>query len=551
MDKHNNKPTLLTGLLVGVMLAVALIAVFFLATRAVGTPFVPFDMFDWVGRVLPGEIITFGIDLIVNTITTFQLGETSSAAKTAEQIMAVGGMFITCVIGSGILFLILNRVKVTARYLPGLLLGLVIGAPVMFISSQVNLNATTSTFVSSVWTILAFVVWGIAVNWAYDRLNAAGEEAKTETLPDGVEQIDRRNFLVRLGGATAAITVVGGGVGLLLGQNEAAGQEIALNVAEGEGAEPWSASNELPNANDPLEPAPGTRPELTPLDNHYRIDINTLPPVVNEDEWTLQISGLVENPTNLTLAEIRDNYEPMHQFVTLACISNRVGGDLTSTTLWTGVPLKNILAQVKPSQDATHLKITSADNFDEYLAIDTANNDERVMLAYAWDGLPLKTKHGFPLRVYIPNHYGMKQPKWITTIEAVAEWQPGWWVRRGWDRDAIMHTTSVIDTVAVDDVIPGEGDAKLIPIGGIAHAGNRGISRVEVQVDGGDWVEAELRRPLSETTWVIWRYNWPFQTGTHTFAVRTYDGEGAAQIETVASPRPSGATGIYTVSETI
>lgn len=550
MDKHT-KPTIQTGLMVGILLTAGLVAVFFLATRAFGTPFAPFDVFDWSAKILPGALISFGIENIVNLISTFRLGETSSAAKTAEHVMAVVGMFITCVIASGVLFAILNRVKVTSRYLPGLILGLVIGAPVMLISRQVNLSASTSPFISSLWIVVAFIGWGVAVNWAYDRLTLLDEKPKNDAVPDGVQQLDRRRFLVTLGGASAVITVVGGGVGLLLGQKEETTQQVALNTPDDEAVKPWSDDNPLPNTNDPVQPAPGTRPELTPLDEHYRIDINTLPPVVNEDDWMLQISGLVENPTNLKLNEIVENYEPRNQFVTLACISNRVGGDLTSTTLWTGVPLKNILSQVKPTANATHLKITSADNFDEYVAIDTVNNDERIMLAYAWDGLPLKTQHGFPLRVYIPNHYGMKQPKWITTIEAVAEWQPGWWVRRGWDKDAIMKTTSVIDTVAVNDIIAGEGDAKFVPLGGIAHAGARGISKVEVQTDDGDWVEAELRQPLSETTWVIWRYNWPFQSGSHTFSVRTYDADGTPQSTVEAPPHPSGASGIDSVRETV
>jgi hypothetical protein len=140
----------------------------------------------------------------------------------------------------------------------------------------------------------------------------------------------------------------------------------------------------------------------------------------------------------------------------------------------------------------------------------------------------------------------MKQPKWIQTIEVIDEWQEGYWVRRGWDRDALMKATSVIDTVAVDMMLVEADSSLLIPIGGIAHAGARGISKVEIQVDEGEWVEAQTRQPLSDTTWVIWRYDWPFEEGEHTFAVRCTEGDGTPQIETVSSSRPSGATGIHT-----
>jgi hypothetical protein len=171
--------------------------------------------------------------------------------------------------------------------------------------------------------------------------------------------------------------------------------------------------------------------------------------------------------------------------------------------------------------------------------------DRRIMLTYSWDDLPLPPEHGFPLRIYIPDLYGMKQPKWITRIELFPTDEEGYWVRRGWDEVARVRSTSVIDTVAVDSAIQ-ESDNTIVPIGGIAYAGARGISKVEVRVDGGAWQEAQLREPISELTWVIWRYDWPFQAGEHTFAVRCRDGGGAAQPEDYRDTRPSGATGIHT-----
>ncbi|MGZ4964962.1 MAG: molybdopterin-dependent oxidoreductase, partial [Limisphaerales bacterium] len=110
---------------------------------------------------------------------------------------------------------------------------------------------------------------------------------------------------------------------------------------------------------------------------------------------------------------------------------------------------------------------------------------------------------------------------------------------------ARMKATSVIDTVAVDMTIVAADQKKLVPIGGIAHAGDRGISKVEVRMDNGPWESAALRAPLSDLTWVIWRYDWPFQSGKHTFTVRCFDGHGTPQSETQAPPEPSGATGLH------
>ena len=124
------------------------------------------------------------------------------------------------------------------------------------------------------------------------------------------------------------------------------------------------------------------------------------------------------------------------------------------------------------------------------------------------------------------------------------EYQEGYWVERGWDETAQVKTTSVIDTVAVEAVLE-QGDQLSVPVGGIAFSGDRGISKVEVRVDNGPWGAAQLRSPLSETTWVIWRYDWPFEAGAHTFEVRCTERDGSPQIEDVRKSRPSGASGIH------
>ncbi|MBI1282658.1 MAG: molybdopterin-dependent oxidoreductase [Anaerolineaceae bacterium] len=548
MDKIR-KPTIWTGVLVGVCLTAPLIAVFYLVQQLVGTVFVPFDVFDWVGRVAPGGLVRFGIETIVQIITTLKIGNLDSAAKTAEQTMAISGMFVTCVVVSAVLYGLLPRFKTSQVPLAGLVAGLIIGVPVMLISAAVDINSTQSELVNAIWILLGFMVWGLALGWVYNRLTVSSVTTASESAM--VESIDRRNFLIRLGGATAAITLVGAGLGAALRRTTAPSNEVALNTdTSGAALQPWSATHKLPNDGDPVIPAAGTRPELTPVGQHYRIDINTIPPRIAESEWKLSVGGLVDEPFEMTLAELKSKYQPVDEFVTLACISNPLAGELTSTTRWTGVKLKDFVADMHLKSNATHLKITSADNFDEFVDIETINKDERVMLAYEWDGLPLAVDHGFPLRVYIPNHYGMKQPKWITTIEAVDSWHEGWWVRRGWDKDAIMEATSVIDTVAVNDTVTKD-DKKLIPIGGIAHAGSRGISKVELKVDDADWVEAELRKPISDVTWVIWRYDWPFSEGSHTFTVRCTDGEGTLQKEANRTPGPGGATGWHHIGQTV
>src|SRR5215471_3463926 len=153
------------------------------------------------------------------------------------------------------------------------------------------------------------------------------------TAPSAAERGDRRRFLARFAGVATVVAVVAAAIGKVGGQREA-----AAPAAGG----PWSATHPFPNAGATVQPAPGTRSELTPVSQHYRIDINTSPPSISEASWRLKIHGLVVRPLEWTLADLRAR-PTMHQFITLSCISNTVGGDLIGTTRWSGVSLQQLL----------------------------------------------------------------------------------------------------------------------------------------------------------------------------------------------------------------
>lgn len=535
------KRNLLIGALVGLLLTAALTAVLYLGNQAAGLPFVPFALFDWITRILPGPVVTFGIDLMIDTMLALNVG-VADTAKTAEQIGAIFQfLFIGTVLAAAAFALFRNRQTQPDR-ITGLAAGALFGLPLVGVSIAIG-QGTANPAVSMVVLLALFLAWGVALVWSYNRLYAPVVSEPADVEAAAVERLDRRQFLIRLGAATATITVAGVGVGNLLAQASRRRQEEMVAETAAYNAE-VSSRIAFPNANDPVVPVPGTRPEYTPLKDHYKVFIRTQPTVIDGATWTLPITGLVDNPLMLTLDDLRNNYTARDQYVTLSCISGRVGTDLIGTTLWTGVSLQELLADVRPAENAKYLFITCGDGFYETVSLDLINQDERIMLAYAWDGQPIPTDHGFPLRIYIPDRYGMKQPKWITAIEVTDQYIEGYWVERGWDEVARMNATSVIDVVAVDHIIEN-GDQRLVPVGGIAHAGARGISKVEVSVDDGPWQEAQLRSPLSETTWVLWRYDWPFAAGNHTFRVRCADGDGTPQIEEPRGARPTGSTGIH------
>lgn len=541
------KPSFLTGLLWGALFTIALLAVFFAGYSVAALSFPPFEVFDWMARVLPGDVITFGIDTMVNLITAFGL-PTSETAKVAEQIMGIGLTIGIGAVAAMIFFFVMNVTqKKRNEFVPGLTLGLSLAIPFILFGLAVPSSLTaTEPIRGIIWIGGAFVLWGLALSYLWNNLTFANVSATDKTV--SAEALDRRSFLVRVGAGTATIFVVGAGVGALMRRTTTE----AVNTLPAASIDPSATqavvnAEPLPNAGDPVVAAPGTRPEITPIDNHYRIDINSVPPTVEEVGYVLPILNAMngnELVAEMTLDEIR-SMPATDAYITMSCISNRLGGDLISTTRWTGVSMQYFLEQVGVPEGATHLRITSADGFDEVVALDIIAEDERVMLAYAWDGEPLRQRHGFPLRIHIPNRFGMKQPKWITQMEFLNADQDGYWVRRGWSKDALVRATSVIDTVAVNDHMEIDGRT-LIPVGGIAWASVRGISRVEVRVDSGEWQEAQLRSPVSDRTWTIWRYDWEFSEGSHQFEVRCQEGDGTPQVEAVNPVRPDGATGIDT-----
>ena len=420
----------------------------------------------------------------------------------------------------------------------GLIIGLFFGIPMTLVSLPMG-QSTMNPVVTAIVLMALFLLWGLTLNWTCRRTAGPAAAATAAAgAEDTASVINRRQFLVRLGATTATITVAGAGLGMVLNQEERARFDQAVDTTM-----PPMPRRPLPNDGDPVTPAPGTRPEYTPVEDHYQVFLRTEPTFIDISNWILPITGLVANPMEMTIDQLRA-YPARDQYVTLSCISGRIATTLISTTWWTGVSLQTLLADWQPLPNARYLLIKSADGFFETVDLALINSDERIMLCYAWDGEPLPFDHGFPLRIWLPDRYGMKQPKWIISIEVTDEYREGYWVERGWDEVAQVQTTSVIDTVAVRNVVD-QGGQRLVPVGGIAFAGARGISKVQVRVDGGPWQDAQLRTPLSETTWVIWRYDWPFAAGDHNFEVRCAELNGTPQIEEQRGNRPSGATGIH------
>jgi DMSO/TMAO reductase YedYZ molybdopterin-dependent catalytic subunit len=301
----------------------------------------------------------------------------------------------------------------------------------------------------------------------------------------------------------------------------------------------------------PSELLPFFASEITPNDRFYRIDINVAIPTIIADMWKLRITGLIDNPLEFTYGELK-SLPSMEEYATLECVSNKVGGDLISTALWKGVSLKSVLemAQVKP--EATYVVFRCFDGYDVGIPLEKGL-EETTLLAYEMNRATLPTNHGFPVRAIVPGIYGMMNAKWVTEIELVNTVYEGFWQRKGWSNEAKykIHSTIVAPGSALSNRFGSLGMSTTVtvgnkvPIAGIAFAGNEGISKVEVSMDGGNsWQEAKMKDPISINSWVLWYMEWnPVSEGRHVMSVRATDGTGKIQPVGFHEPFPDGSSG--------
>ncbi len=270
-------------------------------------------------------------------------------------------------------------------------------------------------------------------------------------------------------------------------------------------------------------------------------NIEALDPNLSPERWQLEIGGLVKSPRAFSLMDLRA-LPGVTSERTLHCISNPVGGDLIGNIVWTGVSFKALLEGVGVQPGARWVTWRAADGYVESLPLRDIYDSE-VLLVYEANGQPLERRHGFPLRVLIPNRLGMKQPKWLTRVELSATEATGYWAERDWTRTGFLETFSRIDEPR-GVVIARKTQA----IRGVAFAGTKAITRVEVSLNGGaTWLEAGLQRRRSSHAWTLWSLSWtPAAVGPYRLTVRAY-ADGVMQTKVQRESLPEAATGWHSL----
>ena len=393
---------------------------------------------------------------------------------------------------------------------------------------------------------------GIAVLLALVRQVSLPEDPDPERLePERVAAgggrpgagMDRRQFFVT-GGVVVGLAALAGGGGRLLQRRFAVASARERLVLP----RPASPAPALPAGADLSPTVPGLTPLVTRNADFYRIDTALTVPQIDPSSYSLRLTGMFDSPRSFTLAELFDRPDVFERDVTLTCVSNEVGGTLAGNARWLGVPLAPLLREAGIRPASSQLVCRSVDGMTIGAPTRSALDVDGAMLAFGMNGEPLPVEHGFPVRMVIPGLYGyVSACKWLASIEASTfDAFDAYWVQRGWTKQGPIKVESRIDTPAAGSTFRAGRRA----IAGVAWAQDRGIGRVEVRVDAGEWQDARLSPEAGRDIWRQWVLPEDFAPGRHTVMVRATTADGEVQPEALADPYPSGATGWHTVQVT-
>ncbi|SDF76463.1 DMSO/TMAO reductase YedYZ, molybdopterin-dependent catalytic subunit [Blastococcus aurantiacus] len=352
--------------------------------------------------------------------------------------------------------------------------------------------------------------------------------------------LDRRRFFLTGAAAVGVAAVTGGGGRLLQRSTEVTSLRAGIRLPT-----PSSPAAALPAGADLSRGIEGLTPLTTRNGEFYRIDTALIAPRIRPADYRLELTGMFDSPRTYTLDDLFERDDVIERDITLTCVSNEVGGALVGSARWIGVPLAALLREngLRPGSD--QLLCRSEDGMTIGAPTRSALEVEDAMLAFGMNGEPLPVIHGFPVRMIIPGLYGyVSACKWLVSIEATTfDAFDAYWIERDWAVDGPIRIASRIDTPDMRREFPAGRRA----IAGVAWAQTRGIAKVEVRVDDGDWAEARLSPEVDADLWRQWVLPHDFTPGRHVLTVRATGADGEVQTDERADPFPAGSTGLHSV----
>ncbi len=358
----------------------------------------------------------------------------------------------------------------------------------------------------------------------------------------------RRRFLQGAGGAAVVAAATGAAAaGVRSSQSAITRQRSAITLPSAAGpSSPPPQGSFLPEGADlGIE---GISDLVTASEDFYRIDTALVVPVVDASRWSLRITGLVDREIEITFDELLAS-PLIERYVTLACVSNTVGGNLTGNARWLGLPVRELLTRAGVRAGADMVLSRSADGFTAGTPLEALTDGRDALLAVGMNGEPLPVEHGFPVRLVVPGLYGfVSATKWVTELKVTRFADDrAYWSTRGWSERGPVKTSCRVDLPRTNASVPAGG----VIVAGVAWAQHRGVASVEVRVDGGAWRTTDLARPISADTWCQYSATLTMEAGPHTVQARAIDTDGDVQSDAFVAPAPDGAEGLHTVTFTV
>jgi DMSO/TMAO reductase YedYZ molybdopterin-dependent catalytic subunit len=500
---------------VALLASLACAAASFVARFAFDAPLVPELLAHFIFAVMPISIIEVGVGLL---------------GPFAKQLAFAGCvvLYLLALLGAAVAFIRFSerfKNRAPSSALASAFAGLVWAATVFLVipilgGGLLGEYLRQGPVFTSLSLLAVFAVYGAAL-----RLVSAFYIGRPEIALANNHRLNRRRLVRGIGYAVVAV----------------AAYEVASSFLTG-----WwrSGSGKVKGGDGVFPNVDGLTLEVTPTDDFYVVSKNPFDPQVDAARWVLEVAGFVQNPLTLTYEDIK-RLPSVEHYATLQCIDNKVGGDLIGNASWRGVRLRDVLEKAGLKEGVVDIVLRASDDYRDSIPLDRALADGTI-LAYEMNGEALTQAHGYPLRLIVPGIYGMKNVKWIKRIEPVNSDFKGYWQARGWDDRAEYKTTSRIDVAEYN----ADGEAT---IAGMAFAGDRGVSGVEVSTDGGKtWMPAEIKPAASQYSWVLWHKEWPpNESGDYTVVVRATDGGGVTQTDRRTPVAPDGASGRHSVGMTV
>ena len=423
----------------------------------------------------------------------------------------------------------------------GVLVFIVIGV----VGAIATTTRTQSTWSWAAPTAIGMLAACLVLRFSVHRLRAWTSAPAADQDPDVEPEASttRRRFLTLVIGTAATSVVVGFGARVVNAASIAADAvRAAITLPQ-----PARAAAPIPAAS--ALDVEGITPLITPNAQFYRIDTALQVPSVDAATWRLRVTGMVENEIEISFDELLA-LPLIETAVTLACVSNEVGGDLIGNAIWLGYPIRDLLARAKPQDGADMVLSRSIDGFTAGTPLEILLDEDREsLLAVGMNGDPLPPQHGFPVRMVVPGLYGyVSATKWVTELQITRfDRARAYWTDRGWSEKGPVKIGSRIDVPSRTTAVTSGN----VAVAGIAWAQHTGIRGVEVRVDGGPWSPARLATPISADTWVQWIYEWNAAPGQHELEVRATDASGRRQSGTPRPVVPDGAEGWHAVTVSV